>query len=295
VRPGDFFLTVIEPATDIFGFELGSESEGNVSTRFDVELVEQLRRGPVPPRADTEMAVALALLIDSELQAYGTDGNGRLDNEEMRQSLIALRAVLLRLGVEVAGFPFRDLTTFRSWWMRRGASGPGGWQARRNLVHEVFEPIHDALTDMEQREMSSQLVDPISPHQRTGWPRVDAEISELRRHFNAATTPQDYRAVGLGCVAVLDAVSAAAYDPAIHLREGEAEPPVDNTKNRLERVVEDALPGRDNAALRKHARALIEFAQEVKHSSTPTRRDAGIAADGVIQLANVMRRLRELL
>jgi hypothetical protein len=36
----------------------------------------------------------------------------------------------------------------------------------------------------------------------------------------------------------------------------------------------------------------VVFAQEVKHDTTPTRRDAGVAADSVILLGNVLRRLR---
>jgi hypothetical protein len=51
------------------------------------------------------------------------------------------------------------------------------------------------------------------------------------------------------------------------------------------------VPGSENATLRKLARSTIEYAQHVKHSGTPTRREAGIAADAVIQLANILRRL----
>lgn len=90
-----------------------------------------------------------------------------------------------------------------------------------------------------------------------------------------------------------EALSAQVYDPAHHLRDGEAEPPVANTKARIERFIEDAAPGSSNAALRKLARSAIEFAQHVKHSNTPTRREAGIAADAVILLANILRRLME--
>jgi hypothetical protein len=54
-------------------------------------------------------------------------------------------------------------------------------------------------------------------------------ISELRRHFLAAHSPQDYRNVGLDCVAVTEALSAQVYDPTRHLREGEDEPSVANT------------------------------------------------------------------
>jgi hypothetical protein len=122
---------------------------------------------------------------------------------------------------------------------------------------------------------------------------VDEEIAELRRHFQSARTPQDHRNVGNDCVTILEALSAQVYDPAIHLRPGETEPPVAKTKQRLERFVEDTAPGIENACLRKLARANIELAQEIKHSDTPSRRDAGIASDAVILLANLLRRLTE--
>ncbi|WP_410659527.1 hypothetical protein [Amycolatopsis sp. lyj-112] len=45
--------------------------------------------------------------------------------------------------------------------------------------------------------------------------------------------------------------------------------------------------------MRKLARSAIEFAQLVKHHDTTTRRDVGVAADTVILLANILRRLQE--
>lgn len=258
--------------------------------RFDTDLVESLRVGPPTGRNDIEVAVPLARVIHDELEAYGTDGNNIMTEHQMRVALRALSAVTERLGVNV-DVPFRDFSTFRSWWIRNEARG--SWQARRDLLHEVFEPIHDVLADLEDKALASSLVEPISPHPRTGWPAVDTEISELRRHFFAAQTPQDYRAVGLDCVAVTEALSGTVYRSERHLREGETEPPVDKTKQRLDRFIEDALEGSENAAIRKLARASIELAQEVKHRDTPTRRDAGVAADAVILLANILRRLDE--
>ena len=77
----------------------------------------------------------------------------------------------------------------------------------------------------------------------------------------------------------------------MHTPEGEADPPVQKTKQRLERYITERLPGADNAALRRFARSTIEVAQQVKHSQAPTRTEAGIAADGLILLANMLRRL----
>jgi hypothetical protein len=72
------------------------------------------------------------------------------------------------------------------------------------------------------------------------------------------------------------------YDPGKHLRQGETLPAPDKTKQRLGRYIEDALPGIPNEELRGLANKTIEVAHQVKHRHTPTRREAGIAADAVI-------------
>jgi hypothetical protein len=71
------------------------------------------------------------------------------------------------------------------------------------------------------------------------------------------------------------------------------EPAVAQTKQRLSRVVEDRLADPGNAEMRKLARAAIEAAQAVKHNATPDRLSAGLAADAVILVANLLRRLSD--
>ena len=283
MRSEDFFEETVRSSG--FGFETNIR-------RFRRELARQLRQGPLDKAPDPEIAVALARLIHDELEAFGTGGGETLDDADVREALPALRTICGRLGVDDPALPFRDFSTFRSYWIRNGASGSGGWQARRDIIGELLNALHDRLVDLESQSLTSSLTDPVSPRGRTGWARVDAEVAELRRHFQSATTPQDYRNVGNDCTIVVEAVSAEAYDAGLHLRPGESAPPVAKTKDRLDRVVEVALPGPENAARRKLVRATIETAQAVKHRTTPSRLDAGIAADATIMLANVIRRLR---
>lgn len=203
----------------------------------------------------------------------------------------ALLAALRRLGVEFTP-PFADFDSFRSYWKKNGASGTGGWQARRDILSALFDPLHDQLADIEAVALQSELAMPVGDRPRTGWARVDAEVSELRRHFKAARTPQNYRNVGNDCVIVRERLSEVVYDAARHLKPGEEEPPVAKTKGRLDRVIEVEFEGTHNAELRKLARAAIEQAQAVKHR-TPDRQQAGIAADSVIMLASIFRRVSD--
>ena len=254
------------------------------------ELVHTLRSQPGAARSDAETAAALCRLVHNEFESYGTDGNQRLNDDEIRLTIRSLKSTMQRLGLELH-LPFSDYGSFRTHWIAN--DGHGSWQTRRDILNELFSPHHESLARLEDGEIVSSLAKPASSHPGTGWQRVDAEVNELRRHFQAARTPQDYRNVGNDCVAVTERLSEEVYDPDRHLRSGEEVPPVAKTKQRIERFVEDAAPGPQNAPVRRVAKAVIELAQAVKHQTSPSRRDAGIAADSVIQLANILRRLSD--
>jgi hypothetical protein len=160
------------------------------------------------------------------------------------------------------------------------------------MVENVLGPMHLELVRLEEK-LFDGLADPISPHTEVGWPLVDEEIRELRRRFQTSTTPQDYRALGTNCVGVLEALSKIVYDPAKHLRAGETAPTVQQSKMRIERYIEDAMAGPENEDIRGLTRKAIVLAHHIKHSGSSTRREAGIAADAVILLANILKRLEQ--
>lgn len=255
---------------------------------LNLDLLERIRAGSYADRSDVEVGVALSRLAHDELEAYGTDGSQRTSEDEIRAILRTCRILMKRIGVDF-DLPFTDYRTFHSHWVANGAYG--SWQARRDILNARLDPVHLELARLEDDEIVSTLTRPVTTHLGTGWSRVDEEINELRRHFAAARSAQDYRNVGNDCVAVTEKLSEVVFDPDRHLREGEEIPPVSSTKIRIDRFVEHTAAGHANKEIRKVARAVIELAQAVKHRDTPSRRDAGIAADSVIQLANILRRL----
>lgn len=252
------------------------------------DLLAALRSGPIPDDDDLATAISLTRLVHGELTAYGTDGNHRLSDQEIELAQRALRATLGRHGITL-NLPWRDFNGFRSFWIQKDARG--SWQARRDILAGIFEPVFTELDRLEDAQFRRVLAEPVSPHHKTGWPYVDEEIRELQRRFRSAATPQDYRDVGNRAVAVLEALSRTVYDPTKHRRDGETEPAVDKTKIRIGRYVEDSLGGADNEEVRGVAIKVAALAHKVKHRPTPTRRDAGIAADSVILLANILRRV----
>jgi hypothetical protein len=268
--------------------ERGVTGFGSPQLKLRTTLLSDLRAGPLPDEDDLTCAIVLTRLVRSELAAFGTGGGEQLVDAELEVVQRTLRIVLQRIGIDLS-LPWRNFTGFKTYWLQN--DGYGSYQVRRKLIADIFDPVQDELDLQEESQFRAVLADAVSPHVGTGWPRVDEEITELKRRFRSASTPQDYRDVGNRCVAVLEALSRTVYDARRHLREGETEPPVDKTKLRLSRYVEDSLGGKDNEEVRAVANKVVGLAHRVKHSAAPTRRDAGISADAVILLANILRRV----
>ena len=257
--------------------------------QLNLALLRDARRAPTAEYSDLELAIALARLLNEQFLRYGTDSTHEITDPESREAMRTLVALADRLGASFTP-PYRDLSGFRAYWTSHG--GYGSWAARRTMVSDLFSPLIEELERQEEAVLRGDLADPISARHATGWLTVDLEIGELRRHFHNARTPQDYRNIGNDVVAVLEALSAAAYDPARHLFPGESEPPLAQTKNRLTRIVEVDSEPEGSDELARLARATVEMAQAVKHNAAGSRNRAGVAADAVIQLANIIRRIQ---
>ena len=140
VREVDLFIE--EPIKSFWG-----EPSDETTTKLDEALISSLLAGPVEDVNDVGAALALLSLADNELRAYGTHGQCELDDKQIALVLRALRAVAGRAGVEIK-VPFRNFSTFHSYWSRQGASGSGGWAARRAIVHDLFADAFEKLENL---------------------------------------------------------------------------------------------------------------------------------------------------
>ena len=144
VRAADFF---VEEETPGFGGRSGS----HFVHRLNEGLLNDLRSEPLPSVSDAAAAEGLLDLVHDELVGYGTDGSNELDDKPIALAIRTLEAVTWRLGLSLQ-LPFRNFTTFRSYWIRSGAAGAGGWQARRDLIADLLDPTREQLVNLERRK-----------------------------------------------------------------------------------------------------------------------------------------------
>lgn len=254
------------------------------------DLLQKMLSGTPTGYEDTDLADGLLQLLHQELEAFGTSGSNRLiDRDDFTLVVRACQRVCKRLSVSFPDIPFRDLPGFRTYWISNGMSN--SWAARRTYVNDLLSPVENEIYLLQQRMWDEPLLTPITPHSATGWIALDGEIAELRARFVVARSAQDHSAVGNACVRILELLADVAFDPDRYVPDGEEVPPKSNTKRRFDLIIDSEMQGSDNHQLRKLARATVEVAQQVKHQGTPSRRDAGIAADSVIALVNVIRRI----
>jgi hypothetical protein len=279
----DFFESNIN---DTINSWMTSQSDRKI--RFD--LVCNLKRGTIPGEDNLATALALTRIAWEEYEAYGTDSSQSISNEESRELLRTLILVLHRQGINLQP-PWCDFSSFRSYWIAN--DGRGSWQARRDMIAQYFGPVRSELEDLEEKTYANELATPVSPRDRLGWTTVDQQIEQLRYRFRTASTTVDYKDVGNRCVGVLEELSRILYQSDMHCAPDEKPPPVDKTNIRIGAYVDRRLKGSNNAELRGLVKKVSALSHKIKHSPTADRTTAGIAADTVIMLANILRRLQE--
>lgn len=264
---------------------------GTKHTALNKELLETIKNGEFTGDSTLSVANDLLSLVWNEYQKYGTEGT-QLPATDIILAQKTLIAVLNRLDISLE-IPWKDFSAFLTYWIRHNASGVGGWQARREILMDIFNPVQKELDRREDLSDKANLATAISPHTKLGWDIVDDRIEALRRRFVQAQISEDYSDVGNRAVALLEALADQVYDPAKHVRAGEEPLAYGKTKDRFDRYIEESLPGASNASLRKIARGAVEFSQALKHGSITTRKNVGVLGDSVILLANMLRRLEE--
>lgn len=259
---------------------------------LDIDLIGKIINASSDRPSDIDALDGVIRLLRRELERAE---RSTLTDSDLESLTKAYRVLCVRVGVQGERLPFRDWTEYWRWRRRERFDDYGdieSAEAQDDYWDNFFNELEQHVQERVEATWFHDLLNAVSPLERTGWNAVDNEISELRKRFANARTAADHSAVGHQCVRVIEKLAIAAFEYYVHGSFASGNPSPTDTKNRFEAVISAHASGRESELLRKIAKDAVNLAQDVKHRHTPGRADAGIAADAVIFLANVLRRLR---
>jgi hypothetical protein len=269
---------------DDFFEEIDAEPEPD--GMLDQATVEAIRKG-TSTITDVEAAERLLDQVAALMVSVSTGGPEiKSVDSDYKRDYRALGAVLKRLGITNPN-PFGDLWR---WYGKWSDGGLPSYASRRIFVSEMYAPARDAL---EGHASAAYEIAGATDDGPTGWADVDAKMGKLRRRMREADDVDDFKALGLLCVSVIEALGRAAFDPGRHLPAAHDDPHPNAARERLGLFLTAVTPGKRFEEVRTLIRASWRQAEAVKHRNEPNRTDAGIAADATALLVAMVRRLAD--
>lgn len=88
------------------------------------------------------------------------------------------------------------------------------------------------------------------------------------------------------CRETLISLAQAIFDPNVHLSADGVKPSETDAKRMLEAYVEKELPGSNNEAARRYAKAALSLANDLQHSRTASFQEAAVCAEATASVVN---------
>ncbi len=170
--------------------------------------------------------------------------------------------------------PYGDLW---DWWQRCKAGDLPSYQSRRLHVTEVFGPL-------EERIRTGRPV----PFETTGWVRVDHTVDEIRETLAAATSPEQFQAVGLLCREAIISLAQAVYRPARHPSTDGTKPSSTDAARMLTDYISVEFEGNANGDARKHVKSALGLALSLQHKRTADFKVAAMCVEATGSTINII-------
>ena len=199
-------------------------------------------------------------------------------NEEYKERKELIRDKLQALDRRDPN-PFDDLW---AWYGRWSSGDLPSYQSRREYVRALYRNILEELASVAALSSSEPSREP------TGWDKVDRTVDTIITGLAKATSEEEYQAVGLLCRECLISLAQAVFNPEKHRPTDGTEVSETDAYRMLEAYFSTELPGPENEALRRHAKASLNLANSLQHKRTAKYKDAAICSEATRTVVNIV-------
>lgn len=197
---------------------------------------------------------------------------GMRNNDEFEKTYALVAHELSRRGIDNP-LPYEHLYD----WAEHCEYMLPNKRSRLKFVAEIFKPLMSRIRTGRWEEV-----------ELTGWLRVDRTVGKIRNRLAAATTEEEFQAVGLLGREALISLAQAVYVPERHPTLNGVEASSTDAKRMLEAYISTELGGGANDEARKHARSALDLAVTLQHNRTATFRDAAMCAEATTSVVNIV-------
>lgn len=173
--------------------------------------------------------------------------------------------------------PFDDLW---AWYGKWSSGDLPSYQSRRQFISDLYGPLTQQL---KLGNRSKTIFD--AP---TGWAKIDRTVTEIRQRLAAASTEEQFQAVGLLCREALISLAQTVFDPTKHPILDNVAVSKTDAKRMLEAYLAVELSGGEAKIARQHAKAALDFANEIQHKRTAGFRQAALCAESTAAVINLI-------
>ena len=156
------------------------------------------------------------------------------------------------------------------------------WGFFKQAKGKVHHALHHTNLAVTRRRAHVDLFD-----------RLDRNMEEIRQRLNAATTEEQFQAIGVLCREALITLAQAVYDRQRHPPLDGVEPSSTDAKRMLEAFFAVEIGGNAHKHARNHTRSAIEMAVTLQHRRTADLRTARLSVDATKSVVNIARSVSE--
>ena len=231
-----------------------------------------------PPDANKELFAEIE--AQRGLMISVATGGPRIQSVERayKERRVKIQAMLNKAGLDDPN-PFADLWT----WYGKWSSGDlPSYQSRRQFISDIYGPLIERLKGEASKRPSGIFDAP------TGWSKVDRTVTEIRQRLAAASTEEQFQAVGLLCREALISLAQTVFSPVRHPTLDGVTVSKTDAKRMLEAYLAVELSGAENKIARQHAKAALDLTNELQHKRTAAFRQAALCAESTASVVNLI-------
>jgi len=224
----------------------------------------------------------LERLIEAQIDlmiAVATGGPRiQLKNDEYKERQALIREKLESIGKCDPNI-FEDLW---SWYGRWSSGDLPRYQLRREYVRNLYLPLLEDLAGASTARPSEPSREP------TGWEKVDRTVDKIIASLEQAKDEEEFQTVGLLCRECLISLAQAVFDPTKHNPSDGTRPSETDANRMLEAHFSCEFSGSKNEALRRHAKAALDLANNLQHKRTARHIDAALCSEATRTVVNIV-------